>query len=321
MKLSIKSSGIMQDFARALGARVSGRFLHIPEDKGRGYMTGFSWGSDLRMMIRNYHLKEEIFLEWKNDSIIGKENLAFRISGILPSLSRSGEQLSTEQASILICRQAVSSVIAMPSNTIFGSVTIAASREYLQQLFGHIDHPVVAGVLAAGENLVLETGISPGMIDVAGALLNQPVPGPLESQYYKLKCDELLCHIFGILMQREATPAAAMHIDDIKAIYAVKSHLQSHLDEPPNIAALARQAGMSEPKLRRLFKQTFGKGIFDYYQSGRMQRAAQLLREKRLSVSEVGYEMGFTNLSHFSRVFEQYIGIKPKKYSASHTLG
>jgi len=32
-------------------------------------------------------------------------------------------------------------------------------------------------------------------------------------------------------------------------------------------------------------------------------------------VSDVGYQMGFTNLSHFSRVFEEHIGMKPKQYS------
>jgi AraC-like DNA-binding protein len=111
--------------------------------------------------------------------------------------------------------------------------------------------------------------------------------------------------------------ASSMHIDDIKAIYAIKSHLQSHLEEPPNIAGLARDASMSEPKLRKLFKQTFGKGVFEYYQSARMQEAARLLKEKRLTVSQVGYQLGFTNLSHFSRVFEQHIGMKPKKYSTT----
>ncbi|MCF2489100.1 helix-turn-helix transcriptional regulator [Dyadobacter sp. CY347] len=130
-----------------------------------------------------------------------------------------------------------------------------------------------------------------------------------------MKCEELLCHIFTILTQREAVPVSAMHIKDIKAIYAVKAYLQSNFDQSPNIAVLARKAGMSEPKLRKIFKQTFGKGVFEYYQSGRMHKAAQLLREKRLTVSEVGYQMGFTNLSHFSRVFEQHIGAKPKKYS------
>ncbi|TDW51713.1 AraC-like DNA-binding protein [Flavobacterium sp. 270] len=107
-----------------------------------------------------------------------------------------------------------------------------------------------------------------------------------------------------------------MHIDDIKAVYAIKSRLQLNLNEPPNIALLAKEAHMSAPKLRKLFKQTFGKGVFEYYQSTRMQEAAQLLKEKRLTVSEAGYRLGFTNLSHFSRVFEQYMGMKPKKYQS-----
>lgn len=316
MKIAItdKGSGIAQEFAKAIGADVVGRFIYIPESKGAGYLTGFSWGDNLRMMIRNYHLKEDVFIERTNELAEGQEDVIFMLSGIFPSTGQAG-QLVSEQANILICRHAVSTIMEMPSNTIFGSVTIAVSKKYLHQLFGQIDHPVVTRVLQARENFVFETGVSPEIIKCASDFLHQPVPESIESQYYKLKCEELLCYIFTILMQREAVPVSAMHIKDIKAVYAIKAHLQSHPDQPPNVAALARQAGMSEPKLRKLFKQTFGKGVFAYYQSGRMQKAAQLLREKRLAVSEVGYQMGFTNLSHFSRVFEQHIGVKPKRYS------
>ncbi|KAA6432716.1 helix-turn-helix transcriptional regulator [Dyadobacter flavalbus] len=318
MKIAItdKGTGITQEFAKAIGATVNGRFIHIPESKGAGYLTGFSWGGDLRMMIRNYHLKEDIFIERTNELAEGQEDVIFLLSGIFPSPALPAEPLRSEQAHMLICRHAVSTLMAMPSHTAFGSVTIAVSRKYLNQLFGHMDHPVVASVLEARENFVFESGISPEIIKTASDLLHQPVPESIERQYYRLKCEELLCHIFAILMQREAVPASAMHIKDIKALYAVKAHLQLHSDQPPHIAALAREAGMSEPKLRKLFKQTFGKGVFEYYQWSRMQKAAQLLREKRLTVSEVGYQLGFTNLSHFARVFEQYTGLKPKKYSA-----
>lgn len=147
-------------------------------------------------------------------------------------------------------------------------------------------------------------------------MLGSTLPESLEDQYYRLKCEELLCHIFGILMQREQVVPSLMHVDDVKALYAIRDRLQAHPGEPPNIAAQAREAGMSEPKLRKLFRQTFGKGVFEYYQSLRMVEAGRLLRAEHLSVSEVGYRLGFTNLSHFSRVFEQHMGIKPKKYSA-----
>jgi AraC-like DNA-binding protein len=320
MKIAVtdKGLGIAQEFARAIGATVHGRFIHIPESKGAGYISGFSWGRDLRMMIRNYHLKEDVFIERTNELAEGQEDIIFMLSGVLPSPVQPGKTLSPEQANILICRHAVSSIMVMPRDTLFGSVTIAVSKQFLHQLFGHINHPVVAGVLEARDNFVLETSVSTQIINTAGEMLRQAVPESLESKYYKLKCEELLFHIFAILMQRETVPASAMHINDIKAIYTIKSHLQLRLSDSPNIASLAIGVGMSEPKLRKLFKQTFGKGVFEYYQFMRMQEAARLLKGKRLTVSEVGYQMGFTNLSHFSRVFELHTGVKPKQYSARY---
>jgi AraC-like DNA-binding protein len=74
---------------------------------------------------------------------------------------------------------------------------------------------------------------------------------------------------------------------------------------------------MSPSKLKRLFRQIFGNSIFSYYQGFRMKEAARLLKVGKLSVTEVGYQLGFTNLSHFSRVFKNHIGMKPKQYSRS----
>nr|WP_295924166.1 AraC family transcriptional regulator [uncultured Dyadobacter sp.] len=317
MKISVTDdgSGIALQFARAIGARVEGRFIHIPESKGAGYITGFSWGMDLRMMIRNYYLNEDVEVERTNALAEGQEDVVFMLGGIFPSLAQPGTGLLPEQANVLICKHAVSATMAMPSQTKFGSVTIAVSKSYLNRLFGHIPHPVVTSVLEARDSLFLETSVSSGIVGTAEQMLGSTVPESLEDQYYRLKCEELLCHIFAILMQREQVVPSVMHIDDVKAVYAIRNRLQAHPGEPPHISVLAREAGMSEPKLRKLFKQTFGKGVFEYYQSLRMVEAARLLREDRLSVSEVGYRLGFTNLSHFSRVFEQYMGIKPKKYA------
>lgn len=74
---------------------------------------------------------------------------------------------------------------------------------------------------------------------------------------------------------------------------------------------------MNELKLRKIFTQVFGMGIYDYYQHLRMKEAARLMRDERLSVSEAGYQMGFENLGHFTKVFERHIGKKPKKYAQS----
>jgi AraC-like DNA-binding protein len=45
-----------------------------------------------------------------------------------------------------------------------------------------------------------------------------------------------------------------------------------------------------------------------------MKEAGRQLKETDKNVSEVGYDLGFTNLSHFSREFEKYMGMKLKQY-------
>lgn len=317
MKIVANGSGMMSDFIDAMGATVRGRFIDIPKDKGGGFITGFSWGNDLRMMIRNYYLNEDVLIEWTNESVQEQQHVIFLLSGIFPQLISSDRPLEAEKTNVLICTQLVTSMIDMPAHTNFGSVIIGVSRNYLYRLFGQLTHPVIRSILEANNTFVYETTVSPQMLKTTDELVRPTIAECLESQYYKLKCEELLCHIFTLLLQREALPATRMHIEDIKTIYAVRNHLQTHLNEPPSIASLAREVGMSEPKLRKLFKQTFGKGVFELYQSTRMQEAARMLKEKQLSVSEVGYQLGFTNLSHFSRVFEEYMGSKPKKYSVT----
>lgn len=77
---------------------------------------------------------------------------------------------------------------------------------------------------------------------------------------------------------------------------------------------------MSESKLNRLFRQIFGNSIYNYYQTLRMNEAAYLIKEEKLSVSEAGYRLGFTNLSHFTRIFERHLGLKPKKYAKHNAV-
>lgn len=318
MKIAVTDtgSGIVLQLAQALGATVRGRFLDIPASKGGGYITGFAWGQELRMMVRHYYLHEAVLVE-RTDLAERPEEVVFLLRGIFPPVAQPSLPVLAEPASVLICQHAASSVIDMPANTRFNSVTIAVARPYLRRLFGEVDHPLVASLLATSDTFAFETGISPALIQTASDLLPPPVPESLASPYCRLKCEELLCHAVALLLQREAIPLGKVHLNDLKAIYAIKLRLQSSLGEAPAIAALAQEANMSEPKLRKLFRQTFGKSVFDYYQALRMQEAARLLREQHLTVSEVGYRVGFTNLSHFARVFEQHLGLKPKKYSVA----
>jgi AraC-like DNA-binding protein len=104
---------------------------------------------------------------------------------------------------------------------------------------------------------------------------------------------------------------------DAEKLIAIRNIILADLSKLPSIHTLAITVGMSETKLKLLFKQTFGDTIYNYYQKVRMEEAAFLLKQAAYSVSEVGYQLGFSNLSHFSRLFQRHYGSTPKKYTTA----
>jgi len=148
-------------------------------------------------------------------------------------------------------------------------------------------------------------------------ILSESVEETFKLFFLRVKAEELVCRLLMELEKRESKQLYALNSRDIAALYKAKSQMLAHLDTPPVIKELAASAGMSPTKFKRLFKQIFGKSTFDYYQDFRMKEAAVLLKQQKLSVADVGYQLGFTNLSHFSKVFEAHIGLKPKQYSKS----
>ena len=135
--------------------------------------------------------------------------------------------------------------------------------------------------------------------------------------YMQIKVQELLYLVFHKLSLRENAAHQTINSADAERLLHIRSEIISNLSVPPVIRKLAQLAAMSETKLKQLFKQTFGSTIYNYYQQARLEEAAFLLKQGRHSVGEVGYELGFSNLSHFSRVFEKQYGLNPKRYSYS----
>ena len=97
-------------------------------------------------------------------------------------------------------------------------------------------------------------------------------------------------------------------------IFKAKSLLIEDLSEPPTIAALASSVLLSESQLKQSFREVFGVSIYQYFQQTRLEKAKELLAENKRTVKEVGYELGFTNIGHFSRLFERVYHVKPKKF-------
>jgi AraC family transcriptional regulator of adaptative response / methylphosphotriester-DNA alkyltransferase methyltransferase len=82
---------------------------------------------------------------------------------------------------------------------------------------------------------------------------------------------------------------------------------------------LASRSGFSPQHLNRVFRRTLGVTPLQYLNRRRMEHAAALLRDGRLTVSAVGQQVGFADPYYFSRVFSQHFKQSPTEYRASRS--
>jgi len=313
MRIEIKSRdgiGMLAAFAEQIGSKVVNGRVDVPEEFGTGFMQGYSFDERLRMMIVRYELHRDFAVSRKNQPA---NMLLFNFQHIITSSqTQTGTKL---QPSVQITTQGLNAELFVPKNTIQNSISLSIDAEYLRELIGaRIDHPLINSILDNKQPLLFEEFISVPLLKVVEDIVSSKVPALLQDFYYKLKSQELICQLLISLVRRDEKKVYGFNTADIKMLYNVKDRLLQNIEKAPTIAELSNFSGMSETKLKRLFHQVFGKSIFQYFQNSRMQEAARLLK-KGLSVSEVGYQLGFSNLGHFTKVFEQVIGVKPKRYS------
>jgi AraC-like DNA-binding protein len=107
--------------------------------------------------------------------------------------------------------------------------------------------------------------------------------------------------------------AAANPPDPAEAVEAVRRHLRGHVADPVRLDDLARLAGRSRCHLLRMFQQATGLPPHAYQTQLRVDAARRLLAAGH-SISHVAAETGFSDQSHFSRVFRDLTGATPRQY-------
>jgi AraC-like DNA-binding protein len=218
--------------------------------------------------------------------------------------------------SVLIATSRMNTDEAISIHTNTSVINIEVDANYLKGLFELSEKsPVLQGLLENAQPLLFEQLLYPSLQKIVDEIVTSKVDEAFELFFLRIKAEELICRLLMELKKRDEKQLYALNNQDIQTLYKVKSQMLEHLETVPVINELAVSANMSPSKLKRIFRQIFGNSIFSYYQECRMKEAARLLKEEKLSVSDVGYQLGFTNLSHFSKVFKEHIGMNPKQYS------
>lgn len=139
----------------------------------------------------------------------------------------------------------------------------------------------------------------------------------LESKIY-----ELMSVYLSEVLECSILEGSSLNISktDQMAIQEAKKIIDSQLAYAPGCAALARKVNVSTSKLAKGFSAMFGTSIHAYVIDQRLEKAAGLLLDSDLNISQIALLVGYSKASNFSAAFKKKYGVLPKKYKEEKSL-
>jgi AraC family transcriptional regulator len=93
--------------------------------------------------------------------------------------------------------------------------------------------------------------------------------------------------------------------------------LNEEFTEELSTSGLAAAVDVHPVHLAAVFRRFYHETVGEYVQRLRVERASVLLRDSRISLAEIAQSVGFSDQSHFTRIFKRHVGITPGAFRSS----
>jgi AraC-like DNA-binding protein len=144
---------------------------------------------------------------------------------------------------------------------------------------------------------------------------NEPAKDVLAS----LKLRELLVRLMQTQARLLLVQESKLWINQYRLAAAVE-YIKTHLHERISIEDLCKKSCMSRQHFFRCFKQELGITPIEFINQEKVKRAKELLAYSNLSISEVCFQVGFSSVAYFDRVFKHLVGKSPRQFHLESKL-
>ncbi|MGV3604391.1 MAG: response regulator, partial [Dyadobacter fermentans] len=112
------------------------------------------------------------------------------------------------------------------------------------------------------------------------------------------------------------TSAGEMSLDD-KFLMKAKETVEANMEDALfSVEKMAEEMNLSRTQLLRKLKALTGLAPNDFIRDLRLQKAAEMIRQKADTITQIGYAVGFSDQSYFSKSFKKEFGETPTEYAA-----
>jgi len=136
----------------------------------------------------------------------------------------------------------------------------------------------------------------------------------LKEMYLKAKVTELLTLFIASAGKSHSQQSVIKNEYDRERILFAREYLLQHMEHPPSLPQLALVSGINEFKLKRGFKEIFNHTIYGYLSDAKLELAKAALDQKKKTVGEIAFELGYSSIQHFSKAFRKKYGLPPRAF-------
>jgi YesN/AraC family two-component response regulator len=178
--------------------------------------------------------------------------------------------------------------------------------------------------------VILLTALSSKEHEKEGILggADEYVTKPFDPSLIKIKVDQLLAtrrllrekYSHDHLFESKASADAASSPDD-KFLAKLVSIIEENIDDPEfGTVKISKEVGVSRTQLYRKMAALTNMTVKEFIRNVRLKKAAQLIVQNHLTISEVAYAVGFMQVAYFRKCFKEMYGVTPSEYAKSKSL-
>lgn len=149
------------------------------------------------------------------------------------------------------------------------------------------------------------------------------LPKPFDIKELRIMIDNLVNRVRQLKGKFSGAQAQDDKVEQIKVkgnndalMERIMKSINKNLSNPDfNVEELTEDVGISRAQLHRKMKEITGISTGEFIRNLRLKQAARLIRENKINITQVAYNVGFNNQTHFSTVFKKHFGMSPSEYA------
>lgn len=306
----------LNQLAGLLGTKPQQGKVTIPAHYGNGYYKLIQFSEELEALIYDFYFRDEFVLNReKNDEeyyiLIFDETAITGTAKV--SIDKDKQTGAEGRNTALYLTSFLYDVVSVlekeaPLKGVRIRLTVNWMRKYLQ---AEKNESVLEQYISLKNSGIWHMPVNAELRELLHELITEEDKPLL---FYQNKILAIVERFFGWLYSQMQSfqHLSGINRTDIEQAQKVEAILTNDVTAiPPTINELAKTVAMSASKLKKIFKTVYGVPPYEYYQKQRMQKARVMLLSGNYSVKDVGYTLGYANLSNFTLAFKKAFGVLP----------